>query len=196
MEKASQKEVIAILMRGGVGVLPTDTLYGLVGCALSQKAVARIYRLRKRDPKKPCIILISSLRDLTRFGVKADAQTKRFLNTVWPGKVSVVLPCPLKKFAYVHRGTKTLAFRMPKNALLQRILRKTGPLVAPSANIEGMPSATTITEAKRYFGEAADFYMNAGRRVSAPSTLVAVEHGRIVIKRHGSAKVKIDMVRE
>lgn len=191
MKAILEKEIISIVKGGGVGVLATDTLYGVVGSALSKKAVERIYRLRKRDPKKPLIILIASVRDLARFCVVADAQTKKVLSTMWPGKVSVVLPCPLKKFAYLHRGTKTLAFRMPKNASLKRLLQKTGPLAAPSANIEGMPPATTIAEAKKYFGGGVDFYISAGRRVSAPSTLVAIENGRIVIKRQGSAKVNM-----
>lgn len=189
MENVSQKDVAAILRRGGVGVLATDTLYGIVGSALSKKAVARIYWLRKRNVKKPLIILIASVRDLARFGVKADTQTKKLLNTVWPGKVSVIVPCPLKKFAYLHRGTKTLAFRMPANVRVRRLLQKTGPLVAPSANIEGMPPATTITQAKKYFGTAVDFYINTGKRISAPSTLVAIEKGEIVVKRKGAVVI-------
>ncbi len=190
MVKTSQKEVTAILQHGGVGVLATDTLYGIVGSALSKKAVARIYRLRKRDPKKPLIILIASVRDCARFGVKIDTQTKKILSAVWPGKVSVVLACPHKKYTYLHRGMETLAFRVPASVRVRRILQKTGPLVAPSANSEGMSPATTISEAKKYFGEGVDFYINTGKRASAPSTLVAVEGGRIVIKRQGSAKIK------
>ena len=189
MEKVSQKKATAILKRGGVGVLATDTLYGIVGSALSKKTVARIYRLRKRNLKKPLIILIASIGDLAQFGVRANTQTKKLLNVVWPGKVSVILPCPRKRFAYVHRGTQTLAFRIPKSASLKRLLQKTGPLVAPSANIEGMPPETTIKEAKKYFGTAVDFYINAGKRVSAPSTIVVIEGGHIVIKRQGAGIV-------
>lgn len=189
MATISQKDVVAILKRGGVGVLATDTLYGIVGSALSKKAVARIYRLRKRDLKKPLIILIASMRDLAQFGVTIDRKTKKLLSAVWPGKVSVILLCPSKKFAYLHRGTKTLAFRVPASVRMRRLLQKTGPLVAPSANYEGMPPATTISEAKKYFGKEVDFYSNAGKRASAPSTLVSIESGRIVIKRQGSAKI-------
>ena len=170
------KDAITILKRGGIGVLPTDTLYGVVGSALSKKAVARIYTVRNRNQKKPCIILIHSIRDLALFGIS--------------GRVSVIMPCPYKKFAYLHRGIKTLAFRMPADIRTRRLLQKTGPLVAPSANTEGMPPATTIAAAKRYFSESVDFYISAGKRVSAPSTLVVIEDGRIVIKRQGSTKVK------
>lgn len=191
MKQILKKDVVVILKRGGVGVLATDTLYGVVGSALSKKAVERIYQLRKRNPQKPFIILIASLSNLARFGVKVDAQTKQLFKAVWPGKVSIVLPCSLKKFAYLHRGTKTLAFRMPKSASLRRLLQKTGPLVAPSANIEGMPPATTIKEAKKYFGTATDFYINTGKRVSAPSTLVVIEKGEIVVKREGAVNLSV-----
>lgn len=191
MANISQKDIVAIVKRGGVGVLATDTLYGIVGSALSKKAVTRIYRLRKRNLKKPLIILIASMRDCARFDVTIDRQTKKLLNAVWPGKVSVILTCPSKKFAYLHRGTQTLAFRVPANIRMRRFLKKTGPLVAPSANIEGMPPAITISEAKRYFGKEADFYINTGKRTSAPSTLVAIEGGHIVIKRQGSAKIDL-----
>ena len=64
------KGIKKILLNHGVGVLPTDTLYGLVGSALSKKAVARIYKLRRRNPQKPFIILISSLADLKLFNIK------------------------------------------------------------------------------------------------------------------------------
>ncbi len=59
--KTSKKftvEIEKILKSGGIGVIPTDTIYGLVGSALNKKAVRRIYQLRQRNPKKPLIILI------------------------------------------------------------------------------------------------------------------------------------------
>ena len=71
------QKIIKILKNSGIGVLPTDTIYGLVGRALDKKTVERIYKVRKRNPKKPLIILISSLSDLKLFGVKPDKKTKR-----------------------------------------------------------------------------------------------------------------------
>ncbi|MFH1192712.1 MAG: L-threonylcarbamoyladenylate synthase [Candidatus Jorgensenbacteria bacterium] len=168
------KKLIAVIKKGGVGVLPTDTIYGLVGSALSQKTVERIYRIRRRNPKKPVIVLIAALADLRRFGVKPAPRVKVFLKKIWPGPYSVVLSCPHKKFAYLHRGTETLAFRLPEPKWLRELLRATGPLVAPSANPEGKPPAKNIAEAKKYFGEKADFYMH-GVTHGAPSTLLEVK---------------------
>lgn len=169
------RNITAILRRGGVGILPTDTLYGLVGSALSKKAVARIYQLRKRDPKKPLIVLIGSFKDLAVFGIKLNNQTREFLRKVWPGKVSVILPCGSDNFVYLHRGAKSLAFRLPKDRRLADLLKNTGPLVAPSANLEGRPPAKTIAEAKRYFGNKADFYIDGGKKDSSPSLLVEIK---------------------
>ena len=177
---------VQILQRGGVGVIPTDTLYGIVGSAFSKKAVLRIYRLRKRNMKKPMIVLIGSLAQLWQFGITPDAKLKKLLNYLWPGKVSIVLPCPSPKFRYLHRGTKSVAFRLPRARSLQRFLMKTGPLVAPSANIEGQPPARTIAEAKKYFGTRTDFYMDAGKRNSLPSTLVALRGKKVVVLRRGA----------
>lgn len=191
MHTISEKEIAAILKNGGIGVLPTDTLYGLVGSALSKKAVERIYRARKRNPKKPLIILIRSFRDLAAFGITLDAGKKKTLNVVWPGKVSVMLPCPRKRFAYLHRGTHVLAFRMPRDSVLMRLLKKTGPLVAPSANVEGMPPAQTAAAARKYFGGTIDFYIGGGRRAGKPSTLISLnKDGSFVIHRQGAVTIK------
>ncbi len=174
---------VAILKRGGVGVLLTDTIYGLVGRALHKKAVERIYRIKGRNPNKPLIILISSVRDIARFGIVLDVKTKQILRTVWPGRVSVIVPCPSQRFAYLHRGTKTLAFRLPKKPSLLALLRRTGPLVAPSANPEGLPPACNVTEAKKYFGDNVDFYLAGGRPQRNPSTLITIKDGEIISLR-------------
>lgn len=166
---------IKIIKNGGIGILPTDTLYGLVGSALNKKTVERIHKVRKRELDKPFILLISSLSDLATFGVKLNERTKNLLKKLWPGPVSVILPCDNKKFFYLHRGAKTLAFRLPKSELLHEFLRKTGPLVAPSANISGMPPALTISEARKYFGDKVDFYFDIGKLSNPPSSLVEIK---------------------
>jgi len=185
---------IAALLADGVGVLPTDTIYGLVGSALSKKAVDRIYRLRKRDLKKPIIILMASVRDVELFGIRLDRHARGLLSKWWPGKVSVVLPMGKnkkmrKQFAYLHRGTNSLAFRQPKPAWLKKFLERAGPLVAPSANREGKPAAATIREAKKYFGQKVDFYFDRGVLKSKPSTLVKISGRKIIVLRPGAVHI-------
>jgi len=124
------KAQYSALLKGGIGVLPTDTIYGLVGPALSKKTVEKIYKTRKRDPKKPLIILISDLDDLKRFSVRIDKESRSLLKKLWPGKISVILPCKDKRFKYLHRGTESLAFRLPAKKSLRRLIKKTGVVSA------------------------------------------------------------------
>ena len=187
-----EKVVASILLSGGVGVFPTDTLYGLIGCASSRDAVERIYKLRKRQLKKPMIILIPSLADLESFGIFLNDKQKKILKKFWPGKVSVVLQSENKDMSHLSRGGKTLAFRLPAEKDLLKFLKKTGPLVAPSANLTGEKPAATITEAKIYFGEKIDFYVDKGKLKSLPSTLIEMDNsGKIKILREGAVKIKI-----
>ena len=179
------KEVIRILKQGGVAVMPSDTILGIMGSALRSRTVERIYRLRGRNRKKPLIVLIKSSRSLIRFGIRPSPHLATFLRRVWPGPVqpsrkasagavSVVLPCPGSRFRYLHRGTGTIAFRVPQPPALRKLLTKTGPLVAPSANREGEPPARTVAEARRTFGDKVDIYMSGRSRTSAPSLVVRV----------------------
>lgn len=174
------QNVTQLLKRGGVGVMATDTIYGIVGSALSKKAVERIYKIRKRNPKKPMIVLIHSFKDLNTFHVKIPSEIRKKIKHFWPGKVSIILSCPSKKFEYLHRGKKSLAFRLPAKKSLRAILKSVGPLVAPSANIEGKPPANTISQAKKYFGDKVDFYLNGGRTSAAPSALIGFKGNKTI----------------
>jgi L-threonylcarbamoyladenylate synthase len=179
-----------IINEGAIGVIPTDTLYGLVGSAFNKSAVERIYKVRKRDLKKPFIILIDSISWLADFGIKNPPI--KILEKLWPSKITVILPCSGKKHEYLHRGTKKLAFRLPKDKNIIKILKQTGPLVAPSANISGQPPATTIKEAKKYFNDLVDFYMDGGKIVGEPSTIIEIDKkGRVKLVREGATKIKM-----
>ena len=183
-------DLVSILKKGGIGVMPTDTLYGLVGSALVPETVERIYAVRKRDEGKPMIILISSQDDLKKFDVTINEEEKKILEKIWPAKVSVILSCPSEKFSYLHRGTKTLAFRFPNDKKLQALLKETGPLVAPSANPQGQEPARTIEEAKKYFVGSTDFYEDGGTLDSLPSTLVSLKGGKLEVIREGAVNIQ------
>lgn len=185
-----EKIIGPILLAGGIGVFPTDTIYGVIGSALQKETVERIYKLRKREFKKPMIIMISSMSDLRLFGIKLNLKQKNILAKLWPGKVSIIFDCKSKKFSYLHRGTFSLALRLPKDTNLVRILKKTGPLVAPSANLAGEKPAETCGEARKYFEDKVDFYVDYGKLKSMHSTLVKIdENGAVKILRQGAVKI-------
>ena len=185
------KKAEEILNKGGIAIIPTDTIYGIVGSAFSKETVERIYDLKGRDKNKPFIVLISSYEDLKKFGVKITKEQAKILRKFWPGKVSVILPCFSKKFKYLHRGTKSIAFRMirTKNKNLFHLLKKVGPIIAPSANPQDLKHAKTIAEAKKYFGDKIDFYLSAGAKIGKSSTLISFKNGQLIILRQGTVKI-------
>lgn len=186
----TKNELIRSIVRGGVGVMPTDTVYGIVASAMDTQAVEHIYELKKRDSNKPFVILISKLSDLKKFGIKLSKTAQCILPKIWPNKVSVILPCQQKRFYYLHRGHKTLAFRMPDDKKLLDLLHLTGPLATSSANLSGQPTARNIEQAKQYFGRQIDFYANGGELANEPSTLIEIKGKKILIKRQGGVRIE------
>lgn len=158
----NDENLMEVLESNGVVVMPTDTLYGIVGKATNPSTVNRIYDIRKRNRNKPCIVLIGSLSELEKFSVNLSEAQKNALKDHWPGPVSFVFDCNDDSLNYLHCGTQTLAFRLPVPVTLRELLLKVGPLVAPSANIEASPPAQSISMAKEYFGDLVDLYMDAG----------------------------------
>jgi L-threonylcarbamoyladenylate synthase len=118
------------------------------------------------------IVLISSFADLKKFNIRLKKWQETVLKKFWPSvKASFILPLQDQEFAYLHRNSKTLAFRFPKNDTLSKILSVSGPIVAPSANWEGHPPAKTAKEAKKYFKNSI-FYLNKGRLNGKASAII------------------------
>ena len=173
---------------GVVGILPTDTVYGLVARAADQIAVERLYHLKHRE-NKPGTIIAASIDQLVALGIK-----KRYLSAVsqyWPGAVSVVIPCG-PELAYLHLAKGSLAVRIPDLPALRKLLEITGPLATTSANQPGAPTATTVAEAHAYFGNQVDFYIDGGDlRQHQPSTVIRVVDDAIEVLRAGAVTIEV-----
>jgi len=162
-------EIVAWLVDGKVGVLRTDTLYGLVCRADNQAAVERIYQVKGRDNDKSPIVLIANQQQLFD---RPTLVMEQFLETVWPGKISVIIPSVSAPW-WIERRNTSVAYRLPDSDWLQSLLVWTGQLIAPSANPEGQPPAQTIQRAIEYFGDSVDFYVDSGEVTDeSPSQLL------------------------
>lgn len=168
--------LIEVLKQGGCAVIPTDTIYGIVASARRQDAVERVYSVKGRSPQKPCIILIDSAKRMGDFGV-SDTYIGKVLSYPTEGPTSFIVPIVRDDLAYLDRGTHTLAFRIPAPHELRQLLTQTGPLIAPSANPEGLPPATTIVAAREYFGTSVDAYCDGGTLKGASSSLIDLQTG-------------------
>lgn len=169
-------EVARLLRAGGIGVIRTDTLYGVVAAASNEAAVRRVYELKGRDGDKSPIVLISSTEQLYD---TPDAPTQTYLNATWPGPVSVIIPS-VNAPGWIARGNQSVAYRMPDNQPLRDLLALAGPLIAPSANPQGAAPAMSVDEAEQYFGTEVDFYVDGGVvQNPEPSMLMRIGGGEV-----------------
>lgn len=180
------EDQIKQLLAGAVAVLPTDTVYGLVCVASNPEAVARLYSLKQRHTK-PGTIIAADTDQLIALDIP-----RRYLTPVehfWPNPISVVIPIGLKH-QELHLGKMSLALRIPRLEQLRQLLKKTGPLLTTSANPPGGLTATTVAEARAYFGDAVDFYIDGGDLGSRPSsTVIRVVDDVVEVLREGAVVV-------
>ncbi len=182
-------EIASKIKTGAIAVIPTDTIYGIVGVAKNAETVERIYKLRKRASSKPMIILISSIEQIEDLGLKLNETQLNIFKQIWPNKISVVIDCPIKDLHYLHRGQNSIAFRMPDDKFLKNLLAKTGPIVAPSANFEGEKPSENIENAKKYFGDNISIYIDGGTLTSKPSTVAVLKDSKLQILREGAVEI-------
>lgn len=182
--KITDSQLVAAIKAGQVGVLPTDTIYGLVGSAANQAAVARLYGLKSRE-HKPGTVIAADIDQLVGLGVP-----RRYLKAVeqfWPNPISIEIPHHID---YLSQQTGRQAFRIPKDPKVQALLKQTGPLITTSANPPGEPPANNLAEAQRYFGDQVDFYVDGGNLSNRPpSTIIRIIDDEIEIIRQGAVKI-------
>jgi tRNA threonylcarbamoyl adenosine modification protein (Sua5/YciO/YrdC/YwlC family) len=180
----SDPKLIELLKNGAVGVIPTDTVYGLVCRAANPESVERLYALKSRD-HKPGTLIAANIDQLVELGIKA-----RYLKAVeqfWPGAVSVETPHHID---YLNMSTGRQAIRIPDVEPLRKLLEQVGVLQTTSANDPGEPVATTMAEAEAYFGDRVDFYVDGGDLSNRPpSTIIKVIDDAIEIIREGAVKI-------
>lgn len=184
-----KEEYIKIIKEGGIGVIPTDTVYGVVCSAFNEKALTRMFEVKGRADNKPPVVLIADLSDLLKFGAELTDRSKTLINKFWPGPVSLILPIK-SELIYLDQGLG-LAIRLPNDNDLRQFIRQTGPLATTSANLQNQPPARNADEARKYFGKRVDFYEDGGELKQVASTLVKVKGDKVEVLRQGTVKVSI-----
>jgi L-threonylcarbamoyladenylate synthase len=179
-------QVIRLLKDGGVGFMPSDTIYGLSGRALDQTAVAKAHKIKDRSGRKPFIVLISNTKMLDLLSI--NREEVKPAEKYWPGALTLICAAPSSP-AWLHQGLKTLALRIPDNPDLLELINQTGPLISTSANFEGQEPAVTPKEAMTVFGDKLDFYVDKGPLQGQASTIARLGHGRVEVIRQGTVKL-------
>ena len=170
---------VQIVKSGGVGIIKTDTIYGFVASAFNISAVERVYKIKHRSTAKKCIILAADYEQLKPFNIKDYHVYKNKVNKYWPGPYSLILPVFGDDYRYLTLGTPDLAFRVPQNDQLTDYLLQTGPLIAPSANLESELTVESAQQAEQIFKDSVDFIVDGGKVINnKPSNLINMQTGQ------------------
>jgi len=183
--KNSAKEIIQkaveIIKKGGVAVFPTDTVYGLLADARNEKAVAKIFKIKRRPKTKPLAIFIKDIKMARKYAFISKKQ-ENFLKKNWPGKLTVILKSKNNLSEGVGAENKTIGIRIPDYKLINLLFEKINfPVAQTSANISGNEATTKIKEVLRQFigrKTEPDLIINAGDlRQNQPSKIIDLTKG-------------------
>ena len=168
--------------------IPTETVYGLAGNAYSDRAIKKIFKLKKRPNFNPLIIHFKNLNDLKN-DVNLNTNFKKLYSAFCPGPITFILK--KKKKSRISKiataGKKTVAVRIPKHKAARNLLSIIKfPLAAPSANISSKLSPTSAKDVFEEFGNKIKFILDGGQcKIGLESTIVDLT-GKPSILRPGS----------
>lgn len=181
---ASQDELSALsalLSRGGLAAIPTETFYGLAADPKSETGVRRVLAMKRRGSAKPLLVLFGTRAQLAPLGVAAKPETLDRYFAFWPAALTVVFP--LRSPIPASRDAFSLGVRLPAHDALRELLARVGPVTGTSLNRSGEIPCEEADEVARQFPGEIDVLVDGGRTPGGlPSTLVdaTVEPPRVL----------------
>jgi len=181
------EEAAKIIKEGGLVVFPTETVYGIGADGLNPKAVEKIYIAKGRKQDNPLILHISNKQMLNQLAQNITSVEAKLMEAFWPGPFTIILdrkPCVPD---IVTGGLDTVGVRMPSGEIARQLIEVSNcPIAAPSANISGKPSGTTVEDIFEELKDKVDCIIDGGKsQVGLESTVVRVIDGIPNILRPG-----------
>ncbi|WP_400993767.1 L-threonylcarbamoyladenylate synthase [Agromyces sp. GXQ0307] len=147
---------------GELVVIPTDTVYGVAADAFSATAVQRLLDAKGRERTSPPPVLVPGIPTLDALAAEVPDAVRSLVAEFWPGGLTVILRAQPSLHWDLGETRGTVALRMPDHRIALELLSETGPLAVSSANLSGMPSATTAGEAADMLGDRVSVYLDGG----------------------------------
>jgi L-threonylcarbamoyladenylate synthase len=161
----------ALLSRGGLAAIPTETFYGLAADPKSETGVRRVLALKRREADRPLLVLVGTRAQLSPLGVAAKPQTLDRFFAVWPAALTVIFP--LRSPIPASGDAFSLGVRVPAFDALRELLARVGPVTGTSLNRSGEAPCEEADEVARRFPGEVDVLVDGGRTPGGlPSTLL------------------------
>ena len=179
-------DVAALIRKGGVVGIPTDTFYGLAANPFDSKAVSRLFEIKGRESSKPILLLISGLHMLPSLVEEVSPLAEKVIGCFWPGPLTLIFKASKRLSGLLTGGTGTIGIRFPDAILPVRLIDQVGfPITATSANRSGEPSAASAQEVERALGTSIDCILDGGPCSTLPSTVLDVTASEPNLLREG-----------
>jgi tRNA threonylcarbamoyl adenosine modification protein (Sua5/YciO/YrdC/YwlC family) len=179
-----------VLRRGGVAVVPTDTVYGLA-CGISHpRAIERIYALKDLDAKKPLAILVPDMRVASTYATGISTSVFRMMKRVLPGPYTFIFEATKEVPKIMLRRRKTIGLRMPDNVIVMELLDELGePLLTTSVRQPDDQFLNDPVEIEQRYGSGVDVVIDGGVLLPEPSTVVDFSSDVPELVREGKGDV-------
>ena len=177
-----------LLKEDEVVAIPTETVYGLAGNIFSEKAIRRIFEVKKRPLFNPLIVHLHSIDQVEDIVLEFPPKARLLAQHFWPGPLTLILKKKANVPDLITAGKDTVAIRMPNHPVTQKLLKKLPfPIAAPSANPFNRISPTNSSHVESYFKSEIPMILEGGEcKKGIESTIVGFEDGEAVIYRLGS----------
>ena len=193
VDESELNKIKEILDNDGVIIFPTDTVYGIACNCFSEKAIKKVFDIKKRPENKPINVLSNNLDKIKLVSRNINEKEEFLINKYMPGALTIILDKNEKVSDILTAGLDTIGVRIPKNNISLRILENVSyPLATTSANISGDSAGIKISDFLKEFDGVVDAIIDGGETdLKVASTIVRVEsYNKLKIIREGTLKIK------
>lgn len=188
------KKGVSIVKNGGIVIFPTDTAFG-IGCRIDdEKAVKKLFDIKKRSQDKPVPVLVDSIEMAEKFLGKISKDVlESLIKPFWPGALTIILYCDKKKVpSLVRGGGNTLGVRMPDNKLTLDLIKGVGvPILGPSANFSKGKTPFNKSDLDKNLIKLTDFVLSGNTKEERVSTVIDCSEKPWRILRKGAVEIKL-----
>ena len=179
VDNSKIEEAAQIIKRGGIVIFPTDTVYGIGANGLNPEAIEKIYVAKGRKQDNPLILLVSSQEMLEQIVEEVTEVEDKLIKAFWPGPLTIVFKRKSCVPNIVTGGLDTVGVRLTSGDIARKLIEESGcPIAAPSANISGKPSGTSVEEIFEELKDKVDYIIDEGKsKEGLESTVVRVIDG-------------------
>lgn len=191
----NKDEIITTLTNGGLIAYVTDTVWGLGCLPDNEKAVKKIYDIKKREAQKPLILMSNDIKNLQDYIKPLPAIGEKLVTKYFPGALTIVSEKTEKTPNYITSNMSTVGIRIPNNEVFKEICEiiPNHVLATTSANLSHQPSAKTYEQALENMQGLADLIIEdyGYTAKGLESTVVGVMGNELKIFRQGEIRIEL-----